>query len=80
MVKQKKETGDIAPRQREFAYRKIDYDQLKKHVQLHPDQFLYEVAEKFSVTLQAIFYALKKLKITRKKRPRFIEKRAKKKE
>lgn len=72
--KQKKETGNIEPRKREFAYRKIDLKQLKQYVELHPDQFLHEIAENFSVTLQAIFYALKKLKITRKKRPHYTKK------
>ena len=79
-VKQKIETGNINPRKREFAYRKIDYDRLKKHIELHPDQFLYEIAEEFSVSLQAIFYAFKRLGITRKKRPHFTKKELKKKE
>lgn len=79
-VKQKAETGDIKPRKREFAYRKIDYEKLQKHLELNPDQFLYEIAEEFSVTLQAIFYAFKKLRITRKKRHPSTKKEAKKKE
>ena len=66
---QKKERGSLEPKKREFAYRKIDYQELKSHIENNPDQFLYEIAERFSVTLQAIFYACKKLKITRKKRP-----------
>lgn len=79
-IKRKKETGNLKPLHREYAYKKIDYDALKKHVELHPDHFLFEIAEVFSVTPQAIFYALKKLKITRKKRLRSIKKGMKKNE
>ena len=78
--KQKKETGSLEPLKREFAYKKIDYEKLKKYTEEHPDQFLSEIAEHFSVTLQAIFYAFKKLKITRKKRQVSIKKGKKKKE
>ncbi len=72
-VKQEKERGTLEPLQRKYAYRKIDYDALEKYVEANPDQFLREVAEEFSVTLQAIFYAFKKLKITRKKRQLFTK-------
>lgn len=73
-LKQKTEKGTLQPIQREFAYRKIDYEQLKMYIEQHPDQFLCEIAQKFSVTLQAIFYACKKLHITRKKRQISIKK------
>lgn len=79
-AKQKTETGSISPRKRPFAYQKIDLNKLKQYVELYPDQFLHEIAEKFSVTLQAIFYAFKRLKITRKKRVRFTKKETKQKE
>lgn len=75
----KKETGSLEPVKRPFAYRKIDYEELKKYVAEHPDQFLSEIAEHFSVTLQAIFYAFKKLKITRKKRRLSTKRETKKK-
>ena len=57
-IKRKNEKGTLEPIRKEYAYRKIDYARLKKYVQEHPDAFLFEIAEKFSVTLQAIFYAL----------------------
>lgn len=66
--KRKLEKGNVRPLRREFAYKKIDYERLKAYLEQHPDQFLYEIAEEFSVTLQAIFYACKKIKFTRKKR------------
>jgi transposase len=67
-VRQKKEKGHVEPHHREYVYRKLDYNLLEKYVKEHPDYFLLEIADHFSVTEQAIFYALKKLKITRKKR------------
>ena len=66
-LKQKTEKGTLKPIRREFAYRKIDHEKLKSYIEKKPDQFLCEIAQKFSVTLQAIFYACKRLGITRKK-------------
>ena len=47
--------------------RKIDKDLLKQELAKKPDLFLCELAEMFDCTAQAVFYALKKHKITRKK-------------
>ena len=58
--------------------RKIDKDELKIAIAENPDAYLYELAEKFDCTVQAVFYALEKLKITRKKRPLLITKNQKK--
>ncbi|WP_320412793.1 IS630 transposase-related protein [Candidatus Rhabdochlamydia oedothoracis] len=49
-------------------------------IEKNPDHFLSEIAKHFGLTLQAIFYALKRLKITRKKRLRFIRKGMRKQE
>jgi len=49
--------------------RKIDKDELKRDVAEKPDAFLRELAEKYGCTESAVFYALKRLDITRKKRP-----------
>jgi len=49
--------------------RKIDKEALLKAVAEKPDAFLKEYAEQFNCTATAIFYALEKLNITRKKRP-----------
>jgi transposase len=48
--------------------RKIDKEALKKAITDRPDAFLCEHAEQFNCTPSAVFYALKNLKITRKKR------------
>ena len=47
---------------------KIDKNALRQAVAEKPDSFLCELAEQFNCTPSAVFYALKKLKITRKKR------------
>lgn len=46
---------------------KIDMEALKKDVELHPDKFQYERAKEFGVTQGAIWFALKRLKISVKK-------------
>lgn len=79
-VRQQKEKGHLEPHRREYVYRKLDYQLLEKYMEDHPDDFLFEIADHFSVTIQAIFYALKKLKITRKKRTSFTKNGMRKKE
>ena len=49
--------------------RKIDRERLKKAVADKPDAYLYELAELFDCSPQAIFYMLQKMNITLKKRP-----------
>ena len=46
---------------------KIDMDALSKDVKDNPDAYQYERAKKFGVSQSAIFYALKRLKISTKK-------------
>ena len=48
--------------------RKIDKIALEQAVKENPDAFLWELAEQFNCTAVAVFYAIKKLDITRKKR------------
>lgn len=76
-VNRKKLNGNIEPIRRKYAYKKIDDQKLIEYVDANPDHFLSEIGEHFGLTLQTIFYALKRLKITRKKRPRSIEKEMK---
>ena len=47
--------------------RKIDKAALEQAVKENPDAFLWELAEQFNCTPVAVFYALEKLDITRKK-------------
>ena len=76
----KKSKGNIEPLRRKYAYKRIDDQKLIEYVEANPDHFLSQIGEHFSLTPQAIFYALKRLKITRKKSQRFTRKEMKKKE
>jgi transposase len=58
--------------------RKIDKEKLKIAVEKKPDAYLYELAQQFSCTPQAVFLMLEKLTITRKKSPSVIMKSQKK--
>jgi transposase len=58
--------------------RKIDKEKLKEAVEKNPDAYLYELAQLFNCTPQAVFLMLEKLKITRKKSPSIIMKGPKK--
>ena len=68
-------TGEKVFRERK---RKIDKDILRQAVADNPDIYLYELAKIFNCTEQAVFYALEKLKITRKKNTSPIMKNQKK--
>jgi transposase len=57
--------------------RKIDKEALKQAVAEKPASFLFEHAEQFNCTPSAVFYALKSMKITRKKRVLAITKNQK---
>ena len=60
--------------------RKINLEELKRAVEEKPDAYLKELAKPFGVTEQAIFYALKELDITFKKKRLHTQKNPKKKE
>ena len=65
--KLKKETGGLEKRPLDRKPTKICPDRLKAYVKENPDSYLSEIAEIFNCTPEAVFYALKRLKITRKK-------------
>ncbi|WP_162265610.1 IS630 transposase-related protein [Legionella santicrucis] len=46
----------------------MDDEALKKYIETHPDAHLKELSSHFGVTPSGIWRALKRLKITRKKR------------
>lgn len=62
------ETGSLNPQYNETRSGKIDMEKLKQVIEEKPDLYLSELAELFCCTKQAIFYALKRIGITRKKR------------
>ncbi len=47
---------------------KINWEALLKDVEAYPDSYQYERAERFGVSRQGIAYALKRLKVSRKKK------------
>jgi transposase len=79
-LSRKKEKGNVEPLRRPYVYKKIDDQKLIDYIEKNPDHFLSEIAKHFNLTPQAIFYALKRLKITRKKSSRSTRKETKKKE
>jgi transposase len=79
-ISRKKEKGNVEPLHRPYVYKKIDDQKLIDYVEKNPDHFLSEISKHFNLTPQAIFYALKRLKITRKKSLRSTKKGTKKKE
>jgi transposase len=64
---QLKETGSLEPKKRRETWRKVNPERLAKYVEEHPDAYLKEIAEEFNCTPEAILYALRRLKISRKK-------------
>lgn len=54
---------------------KIDNDELTAFIDNHPDAYLNEIAAHFQVTIPCISIALKRLKITRKKKSIFYKER-----
>ena len=77
----RKRMGNLIPNPtRERKPQKLEAEKLKAYIKNHPDRYLREIAEEFGVTITAIFYACKRLKITLKKRRPSIRKETKKKE
>lgn len=64
---QLKESGNLAPKKRVETWRKIEPTKLKAYIEQHPDAYLKEMAKEFNCSEVAIFKALKRLKISRKK-------------
>ena len=68
----RKRQGRLAPNTtRNRKPQKLEAEKLKAYIAKHPDSYLREIAEEFKVTITAVFYACKRLKITLKKRRPF---------
>ena len=61
-------TNNLSPEYKKTRKRKIDMQELERAVERKPDMTLPELAKMFNCTKQAIDAALKRAKITRKKR------------
>lgn len=62
-----KRGDDLSARPAKTRQRKIDKEALKRHVKEYPDALLRERAAAFKVTPEAVFYALKSMKIVKKR-------------
>ena len=62
-------TKQLTPNYPNRRKRKLDWHGLKIHVQKYPDALLRERAEHFDVHINAIWYAMEQMKLTRKKNP-----------
>ena len=60
-------TGSLEPQYPETRDGKIDLQKLEQALERKPDAYLSELAKEFNCTKQAVFYALKRLKISLKK-------------
>ncbi len=78
--KQLKEKGDLKPKEVKRPFRKIDPDKLRAYIEEHPDAYQYEIAKEFGCVQSAVNQALKRLKITRKKRQHGTGNRTRKKQ
>nr|NGY95643.1 hypothetical protein [Neochlamydia sp. AcF84] len=70
----RKKPGCLASKKRRQSPNKIDSEKLKLYIKQTPDASLREIAEVFGVTITAVFYACKRLKITLKRRHPSIKK------
>ena len=59
---------------RQKAATKIDMEALKRDVEVYPDAYQYERAQRLGVSQRGIGYALKRLGISRKKKRSLIRK------
>ncbi len=66
--KQLKETGNLEKKELHRTFRKINPEELKAYVAEHPDAYQSEMAEAFGCSESGIRDALRRNKITRKKR------------
>ena len=66
--KLQKETGDLSNRELDRSWRKIEPEKLKTDVEIYPDDFNAERAKRFNCSEDGMRRAMKRNKLTRKKR------------
>lgn len=64
----RKRENCLAPKSRRCSPSLIDNQKLQSFIREHPDAYLREIGKEFGTTLQAVFYACKRLKISLKKK------------
>lgn len=65
--------GSLKPKKRTDYPREVDEHKLRKYVEENPDHTLKQIAEALGLKFQNVSKWLRRLKITRKKRPRSIK-------
>ena len=65
--------GSLSAKQRQVWPRKVDAVKLREYVALHDDHTLKEIGQALGVSFQVVSSWLRRLQITRKKRPRSIK-------
>lgn len=78
--KQLEEEGNLEKKPLHRSFKKIDPEKLMAYIEEHPDAYQKEIAEEFGCSAVAIHLAMKRLKITRKKRQQSIGNRTRKKQ
>ena len=73
--KQLKEEGNLRQHTGIRPFKKIDPKKLRDFIKARPDAYLSEIADEFGCSATAITKALKRLKISRKKKPRVTKNR-----
>jgi len=76
---QLKEKGHLEKKELNRTHKKIDPQKLEQYIEEHPDAYLGEIAKVFNCSDTAVSKALKKLKITRKKKRQPTKSRIRKK-
>jgi transposase len=74
------EEGSLSPKKRTAFYQKVDSNMLREYVGENPDHTLKQISGALNLGATTVFDWLKRMKITRKKRPRFTKNAMKKNE
>ncbi len=77
-IRYHKQTGLLSRPPRIFLPKKLDVSALKQYMETHHDHTLKEIGQALKVSYQTAWRWLKRLHITRKKRPYVTKKEAKK--
>jgi transposase len=73
-VKQRSEVGHLMNKPLNRTFKKIDPEKLKRYIEVNPDAYLKEIAAEFKCCTAAVYFIMKKLKITRKKKSKYTRK------
>jgi putative transposase len=73
-IRKKAATGSVKDAPLKRGWKKINPEKLKAYVKEHPDLTLADYAKRFGASIPSVCIALKKLKITHKKKRLSIEK------